>query len=332
MQRENQHAATAATSLANQARPLEVSRRSMIFGGTTLLAAGLLSGIGARPLLAATAAHRFKVGAAEIIVLSDGRFSLPKSFVLPDRADAELAALFEKAGAKLDLVAETNVTIVKTGPHVVLIDTGAGPDFMPTLGKLADNLDAAGIKAAEVTHVVFTHAHADHFWGVVDPLTESSLFEGARHVMTTVERDFWLKPGIETTVPEAHKTMAVGITRRMKQLGDKIETVKPNAEIVPGIALLDTPGHTPGHASVVVRSGSEEVVVLGDALTQHIVSFATPGWRWGPDIDADAAIATRRRLLDRLATSKARVVGYHLPWPGVGRVEAKDGAFRFVAG
>lgn len=332
MQRAKHHASSSDIASTHRPSLQAVSRRSVIVGGTTLLTAGLLSGIGPRPLLAATAAHRFKVGAAEITVLSDGRFSLPKSFVLPDRTDAELAALFEKASAKLDLVAETNVTIVKIGSHVVLIDTGAGPDFMPTLGKLADNLEAAGIKAAEVTHVVFTHAHADHFWGVVDPLTEGTLFEGARHVMTAVERDFWLKPGVETTVPEAHKTMAVGITRRMKQLGDKIEAVKPGAEIVPGVALIETPGHTPGHASVVVRSGTEELVVLGDALTQHVVSFAAPGWQWGPDLDADVAIATRKRLLDRLATTKARVVGYHLPWPGSGHVEARDGAYRFVAG
>ena len=203
---------------------------------------------------------------------------------------------------------------------------------MRELGKLSGNLEAAGIKANEMTHVIFTHAHADHFWGVVDPFGDSSLFAKARHVMSSTERDFWLKPDIETTVPDGQKSMAAGIVRRLKELGDTIEGVAGEAEIAPGVALIATPGHTPGHSSVVVRSGSEELIVLGDTLPQHIVSFAAPEWRWGADVDSNTAVATRKRLLDRLATSKAQVVGYHLPWPGVGLVEAKDGTYRFVAG
>lgn len=308
------------------------SRRSFLATGGTLIAASLLPGLAASPVLAATAAHSFKLGKADVTIITDGQFSLPKSFALAGRAEAEAAALFAKHSAAFELIAETNVTVVRLDGKVILIDTGAGPDFMPSLGKFSDNLEAAGIKAASITHVIFTHAHADHLWGVIDPLGDGTQFADARHVMSIAERDFWLKPGVEDRVPEAQKSMAVGIVRRIKGLAERIETVKPDAEIVPGVALIDTAGHTPGHVSVVVRSGSDELIVGGDALAQHIVSFAAPDWRWGPDLEPDRAIATRRKLLDRLATSKARLLGYHLPWPGVGRVEARDSAYRFIAG
>ena len=80
-----------------------------------------------------------------------------------------------------------------------------------------------------------------------------------------------------------------------------------------------------------LKSGSEQLLIGADVLTHPLVSFAKPGWRWGSDMDAEMAIATRKRTLDMLATEKVALLGYHLPWPGVGRVEKKDGAFRFVA-
>jgi glyoxylase-like metal-dependent hydrolase (beta-lactamase superfamily II) len=80
----------------------------------------------------------------------------------------------------------------------------------------------------------------------------------------------------------------------------------------------------------VVRAGSEDLVILGDAITHAAVSFAAPNWRWGADVDSDAAVATRTRLLDDLATRKVRLVGYHLPWPGVGYAERQGTAYRYV--
>ncbi|MFV0298669.1 MAG: MBL fold metallo-hydrolase, partial [Hyphomicrobiaceae bacterium] len=199
-----------------------------------------------------------------------------------------------------------------------------------TLGKLPDRLDAAGVKVDDVTHVIFTHAHADHFWGVVDPFGDGTRWPKARHVMAKAERDYWLTPGVEARVPEAQKGMAAGIQRRLKELAELISTAEPGAEVAPGIALVDTKGHTPGHVSVVVRSGSQELMVLGDALTHAAVSFAAPTWRWGSDNDPDQGVKTRKTLLDDLATRKVPVIGYHLPWPGLGSVERKGSAYRYV--
>jgi glyoxylase-like metal-dependent hydrolase (beta-lactamase superfamily II) len=107
---------------------------------------------------------------------------------------------------------------------------------------------------------------------------------------------------------------------------------KPGDEIAPGVTLIDTAGHTPGHVSVLLNSGGNQLLIGGDVLNQSVVSFAKPDWRWGADMDPELAIAARKRTLDMLATDRISLLGYHLPWPGLGRVERKDTAFRFIAG
>ncbi len=311
---------------------VSVTRRGLVHCGAAM---GAAMAMGPRTAFGQGSAtsHTVKVGAIEITVVSDGSFTQPLSVMLPGRPEAEVAAVFKTQGLAFDgLKAEVNVTLIRSGGDLILIDAGAGPDFMPTLGRLADRLDAAGIKPEAITKVVFTHAHPDHFWGAIDPLGGGTLFEKARHMMTAPERDFWLDPNVESRAREAFKAMAIGTHRRLKSVAERIETVRPGQEIAPGVALIDTAGHSPGHVSVMVRSGSEQLLIGGDALLQSVISFAAPDWRWGPDMDAEKAVATRKVLLDRLASDKTSLIGTHLPWPGIGRVERKDLAFRFIPG
>ena len=83
---------------------------------------------------------------------------------------------------------------------------------------------------------------------------------------------------------------------------------------------------------MLVSSNGQSLLVGGDALPHSIVSFERPDWPWGADLDPDKGIATRKSLLDRLAGDRTPLLGYHLPWPGLGRVERKDNAYRFVPG
>lgn len=272
-----------------------------------------------------------KVGSIGVTIISDGTFDLPPSFVLPGRDQQQIQAAFKAADDTFSgFNAEVNVAVIKSGNEIIVVDTGAGPDFVPTLGKLAERLDSAGIKPESVTKVVFTHAHADHLWGVIDPLSGESLFEKAEHLMSAAERDFWIKDDVAASVPEALRGMATGTNRRLKTISARLKTVAAGSEIVSGVSAIDTAGHTPGHISLLVKSGSEQLMIGGDVLSQSVISFAEPGWRWGPDMDPEKAVAARRRTLDQLATEKTRLLGYHLPWPGLGRVERAGNAFRFV--
>lgn len=303
------------------------TRRTVLAGMGGLAAAGIWP---ASRVSAADAFHRFKVGDFEITVLTDGNFSLPVSFVLPGRDKAEIAEMLGTPPGDV-LTVQVNVTVVRTPDALILIDTGGG-DFTPTIGKLADNLEAAGVAPDAVTHVVFTHAHGDHLWGVIDPLEDNTRFPKAKHIITAAERDFWTMPDVETKVPDALQRIAIGSKRRLGIIADRIETRRPGEEIVPGIALIDTAGHAPGHVSIHLKSGSDQLIVGGDVLTHPVFSFQRPEWRWGSDMDPDKGIAARKRLLDKLATEKIPLLGYHLPWPGLGRVERKDTAWRFIGG
>ena len=276
--------------------------------------------------------HKFKLGTAEITIISDGSMSLPLSFVLPKSEPALVAQLLANRAQVPDAyAAQLNVTLIRTANALIAVDCGGGKDFMPTMGKSTDGLEQAGFRPADVTHVIFTHAHPDHFWGLIDPLDDDSRFPNARHIMTVVERDHWLKPGIEDTVPEAMRGITLGTSRRMKAIAKRIDAAKARAEIIPGVTLLDTAGHTPGHTSVLLNFDGQSLLIGGDALSHSVVSFERPNWVWGADLDPQAAIATRRRLLDQLATDRIPLLGYHLPWPGLGRVERKDGGYLFSA-
>ncbi|NJM55186.1 MAG: MBL fold metallo-hydrolase [Verrucomicrobiae bacterium] len=151
--------------------------------------------------------HRIGLGPFEITVVSDGEVTLPLDFLLPGKSRDEVSALYRAQGGELAanataLRGEVNVTVVKTQDATIVIDCGGGTDFMPTTGRFAANLEAAGIAPDSVTHVVFTHAHADHFWGVFDPFDDATRFSKARHVMPAAEIDYWQRPNIENEVPE----------------------------------------------------------------------------------------------------------------------------------
>jgi glyoxylase-like metal-dependent hydrolase (beta-lactamase superfamily II) len=108
-----------------------------------------------------------------------------------------------------------------------------------------------------------------------------------------------------------------------------VKIVKPGEDIVTGLRVLDTAGHTPGHISL-EPAGGDGLIVVGDAVPHATVTFAHPEWRFGFDAIADLAIANRCKRFDRAATEKVKLIGCHWPHPGVGFAERRDGAYRYV--
>ena len=304
--------------------PLEQTRRTFLHTGMAAAASMLLpAGIGR--------ARAFEIGDAVLTSVSDGNLVLPLSFSYPDAPQDELIALLEKNGLPTDsLLPDCNVPILKTPDRLIMFDVGSGNNFMPSAGRLLDNMAEAGFDPADVTDVVFTHGHPDHLWGLLDDFDEI-VFPNASFHMGRAEWDFWRDPGTVDAMPEERKTFAVGAQNRLAVLEDMINLFEPGAEVLPGVEAVDTSGHTPGHMSFMLHGGSEPMLIAGDAITHFAVSFAHPAWPSGSDQDAEKGVATRLRLLDRLATDKAALAAYHLPKPGEGRVERDGTAYRFVA-
>jgi glyoxylase-like metal-dependent hydrolase (beta-lactamase superfamily II) len=304
------------------------NRRAFLVGAGAAAGTSLVP---ARFAFAAVPPVRRSVGAMGVSVISDGSLTVPLSMTLPDVPPNEAASLLTAHGLPAGgSPTPTNVTLITAGSELILFDAGSGANFQPTAGKLADNMEAAGIDPAKVTKVVFTHGHADHLWGAIDDFDDSERFANASYMISAVEWDFWTHPDTPARVPDWLKGMARGSARILKRLEPKIERRNSGDAIAPGISYVETLGHTPGHMSVLVESQGERLLIGADALTHPAVSFARPDWRWGTDYDGDRAIATRRRLLDQLTAERMTLIGFHLPWPGIGITERSGTAYHFV--
>jgi glyoxylase-like metal-dependent hydrolase (beta-lactamase superfamily II) len=314
--------------MTDAAKPAHAfSRRDLLrAAGAAVLST---ASVPARPALAAPV-HRLPVGTFALTVVSDGHLVLPTSFLAPDVPAVDRDAILAESGETgAEFNAPTNCTLIHAGAELILVDAGSGPHFMPSAGKLADNLAAAGIDRDAVTTVVYTHGHPDHLWGVVDDF-DDPVFPKARYVVAAAEWDFWHGANALSGLPPERAGFVTGARRSFAHIKDKVRMVKPGDDVVSGIRVLATPGHTQGHISLEV-AGGDGLVIGGDALTHALISFRHPEWRPQSDHVPDLAASTRARLLDRLATDRTKLIGFHLPWPGVGYVERKDRAYGFVA-
>ena len=294
----------------------------------TLLAASAAS-LAVRVLPAQAAPVTFTHGAFEVTVASDGHLVLPTSFLAPGAPPDERAAILKAADQTAEQYdSPTNVTLIRAGSDLILVDMGSGDRFMPTAGKLWNNLKAAGVDKSKITKVIFTHGHPDHLWGIVDDLDELMLPNAAFYV-GAAEWDFWHGENASRGLPAERAGFVTGARRNYAAVKDRVKMFKPGDDIVNGLRIVATPGHTQGHVSLEL-AGGDGLIVAGDALTHPLISFQHPEWRPTADHVPEQAALTRARLLDRLASEHAKLIGFHLPYPGVGIVERNDAAYRFV--
>jgi glyoxylase-like metal-dependent hydrolase (beta-lactamase superfamily II) len=274
--------------------------------------------------------HHFSLGSCDIFVLSDGHLVVPTGMLAGNVPEAEVRSFLTTRAIDTERVHfHINVALVKTGNDYVLIDAGSGGTWEPTAGKLADTLEAAGIKPEQIGKVVLTHAHPDHIWGLIDELDDSLRFPRAQYVVAAREFDFWtLGEAAKLTGPV--EGIAAGARRVFKTIEARTTRIRPGGEVAPGIVAIDTAGHTPGHISLLITSGSSRLLITADALQNAHIALAHPDWHPRADMDGDRAAKSRRQVLDMAATDKLLVLCYHIPFPGLGRVERKGPAFTWV--
>ena len=147
--------------------------------------------------------------------------------------------------------------------------------------------------------------------------------------MAETEWNFWVAPDLAGKMPKDMEGMVKTTQTQLAAIKEKVAMFKPGAEVLPGINVLDTAGHTPGHVSFEL-AGGDGLIITADAITNPLVFFPHPDWKFGFDADHATAIANRKKLLDMAATGKKKLLGYHWPYPGLGMAEAKDGAYVYV--
>lgn len=263
-------------------------------------------------------------------VASDGYLSLPGGFIFDPMPRDELLPILKELGQSPDLLTPPcNVTVLRAEGRTVLFDVGSGPDFAPDAGELIESLAALGVAPEDVTDVVFTHAHPDHLWGVLDDFGDL-LFSEATYKIGRQEWDYWTDPETVDEIGEARASFAVGAARRLAEIEDSVSFIEDGDEILPGVVARATFGHTPGHMAFEVRSGSEATMILGDCIGNDHIAFARPEWNSGSDQDQERAAQTRVALMDELHHDKMRIIGYHLTGNGIGYVDRTAGRYVFV--
>ncbi len=276
-------------------------------------------------------AYRHKVGAFEVIALNDGAIDIPVA-MYPKADPAEAARILEATGGAKDKIpTPVNAFLVNTGDKLVLIDSGAGKLFGPTLGRFAANLATLGVDPASVDVIAMTHLHPDHFGGLLDTQGKVA-FPNAEVFVSDADLKFWLDEAIAAKVPADNKPffdqarMVIGPYAAAK----KTSVIADGKEVVPGITAMAAPGHTPGHTMYRVSSGGETLLIWGDIIHSAALQTAHPDWAIAFDTDPAMAIATRKRVFDMTATDRLTIAGAHVPFPGIGHVVKAGEAYAYA--
>lgn len=274
--------------------------------------------------------YRMMLGDFEVTALFDGTIDLEVKKLLTNTTQAQVGRLLDRSFKKELVPTSVNSYLVNTGSKLVLIDTGAGTLFGPTLGNLRNNLLASGYKPEQVDDVFITHMHGDHVGGLI--VDGKLAFPNATIHAGQEDADFWLsKANLEKATPEM-KGFFQGAQSSLNPYVEagKFKPLKGNADLLPGIKAVAAHGHTPGHNTYVVESKGQKLVLWGDLMHVASVQFVQPQVTISFDVDSKTAAAERKKAYADAAKGRYLVAGAHLPFPGLGRIRAEGSGYVWV--
>jgi glyoxylase-like metal-dependent hydrolase (beta-lactamase superfamily II) len=319
---------------------IELARRDLMAGAATALAVTAaapltMTAAGAAAPLAGKQApnfYRFQLGDFEVTVLSDGAraIPMPPQFVRNVSNDKVLAEAEAAYMPKGTVFAPFNPMVVNTGAKLVLIDTGYGPGIAPTVGLLPTTMAAAGIDPKTIDIVLISHLHGDHTLGLKNP-DGSLAFANAEIKVPSVDWTYWMSDENMEKAPAGFQKASFGFNRKIfSDMKDKVTRYDWGKEVAPGITALETAGHTPGHSSFAIQSGSSKLFFQGDVCNVPDLFLRYPDWQVMFDSDPEKSVVTRRRVFDMAATDKLLTAGYHFPFPGIGYIDKAGSGYSFV--
>jgi len=310
----------------------DVTRRN-VFAGAALAVASASPTQAAAPLSGkqAPSIYRYRVGDFEITALYDGVWYRPIDEKFIRHADySDVRQAMSDAFMPAEKLATPFTTIlVNTGKRMILLDTGTGGQIASTAGAFAANLAAAGIDPKTIDTIVISHFHPDHINGIKTK-DNTLIFPNAEIMVPQAEWAFWNDDANMRAAPEGLKIAFHNVRRIFADIAKDVTRYGAGKEVAPGVETVAAPGHTPGHTVFALQSRNDALMVLSDT-TQHPALFArNPDWQPQFDIDGPAAVATRKRLLDRAAADRMLVTGYHFPFPACGHIVKHRNGYEHV--
>ncbi|MCB2129979.1 MAG: MBL fold metallo-hydrolase [Rhodobacteraceae bacterium] len=295
-----------------------LSRRQALFSAAALPVAALAAPRAAMSKAAKQGAsipvfNRFTLGDFEVTSLLAATRAVPDPHMIfgLNASDEDFAAVSAAAHIPTDVAQFFfTPTLVNTGEELVLFDTGLDPEAMIAA------LDAAGHSPDQIDTVVITHMHPDHIGGLADDIGPT--FENARYVTGAAEHNFWSAAGNEL------------FDAKVKPLNDRFTFLDDGGAVAGGISAMAAHGHTPGHMAYMIESAGKGLVLIADTANHYVWSLAYPDWEVKFDADKAMAAASRRKVLGMIAADGLPFIGYHMPFPATGYVEANGDGFRYV--
>lgn len=271
----------------------------------------------------------WQVGDVRVTRIVEIEQPVPVAGLLPDATPEALARHADWLTPHfMDADGTTSLSIhalvVESDGRRIVVDTCVGDRTIPGLEGLSgpsdfpDRLAAAGFPVESIDVVCCTHLHFDHVgWNTrLEGGRWVPTFPNARYLFARVEYDHWIaEPGgyalnlPDTVVP----VVAAG----------QADLVEVDHALTPEVRLVPTPGHSPGHVSVLIESGGEQALITGDA-THHPVQWAEPGWGMAGDWDTAMSSQTRRELRQVHGGRRTLVIGTHYATPSAGWIVGDD--------
>jgi glyoxylase-like metal-dependent hydrolase (beta-lactamase superfamily II) len=279
--------------------------------------------------------YRYKIGTIEVTVATDGvaRFKMAEDHVINIKKDVVNAALAEVFMEKDLMTTPYNPVAINTGGKLAVIDTGTGEanynNSKGVGGQFITNLAAASIERAAVDTVIISHYHGDHINGLL--MADGSLtYPNAEILVPAVEQKYWMDDG---EMSRASKGRIEGNFKNVRRVFNaevmkRVKTYEWGKDVIPGVTARGTPGHTIGHTSFVISSGSDAVYLQSDVTHVPFLFVRHPDWHAYYDQDGAMAEATRRKVYDMLVADKMRVQGFHYPFPSLAHVEKYGTGYR----